>query len=82
MTCSEDLMCETGNCLNSSQFCNGLFDCLDKKDEIKGYEHDWVGVCEDGFGMQEANVFLKPAGFKLGPRRLFCCLDLVMEMGK
>ena len=45
VTCSEDLMCETGNCLNSSQFCNGLFDCLDKKDEIKGYEHDWVGVC-------------------------------------
>lgn len=93
VTCSEDLMCETGKCLNSSQFCNGLFDCPDKKDEygckgaldvevrlvdgkthnegrieIKGYEHDWGGVCDDGFGIQEANVFCRQAGFKLGAR--------------
>jgi hypothetical protein len=36
--------------------------------EIKGYEDDWGGVCEDGAGVQEANVFCKQAAFKLGAK--------------
>jgi len=93
VSCSEDSMCESGKCLNSSQYCNGIYDCPDKSDEfgctkafdvqvrlvdgkthsegrieIKGYEYDWGGVCDDGFGLPEANVFCREAGFKLGAK--------------
>ena len=36
--------------------------------EVRGMGHSWGGVCDDGFGMQEANVFCKAAGFRLGAK--------------
>ena len=36
--------------------------------EVRGMGHSWGGVCDDGFGLQEANVFCKAAGFRLGAK--------------
>ena len=36
--------------------------------EVRGMGHPWGGVCDDGFGLQEANVFCKAAGFRLGAK--------------
>ena len=33
VTCSDHLSCSSGKCLNSTQFCDGSYDCPDKKDE-------------------------------------------------
>ena len=45
--------------------------------EIKGYEDDWGGVCDDGAGVQQANAFCKQAGFKLGAKEA----DLLSRFG-
>ena len=33
LTCSGDNKCESGKCLNGTQFCDGTYDCPDKRDE-------------------------------------------------
>ena len=91
--CDEKTMCDSGKCLNETQFCDGKFDCPDKKDEIncretpnirvrlvggdspnegrieiKAFDYGWGGICDDGFGIVDANVVCKEAGFPLGAK--------------
>ena len=93
VVCDENTMCSSGKCLNETQFCDGKFDCSDKKDEnnckatpnvnvrlvggdsehegrieLKAFDYGWGGICDDGFGILEANVICKEAGFPLGAK--------------
>ena len=36
--------------------------------EIKAFDYDWGGICDDGFGVTDANVVCREAGFPLGAR--------------
>lgn len=91
--CEDDLECGSGKCLNSTQFCDGNYDCPDRSDEdgcgqgsevevrivdgrrphegrveIRGYGHDWGGICDDGWGQPEASVICKMVGYRLGAK--------------
>ena len=39
--------------------------------EIKSYNYDWGGICDDGFNFEEANVVCREAGFSLGAKEVF-----------
>ena len=39
--------------------------------EIKAFNYDWGGVCDDGFDLEEANVICREAGYSLGANELF-----------
>ena len=39
--------------------------------EIKAFNYDWGGVCDDGFDLEEANVVCREAGYSLGAQELF-----------
>lgn len=36
--------------------------------EIKAFDYEFGGICDDGFGIEEANVVCKEAGFPLGAK--------------
>ena len=36
--------------------------------EIKGYQHGWGGICDDGWGQPEASVICRMLGFRLGAK--------------
>ena len=36
--------------------------------EIKGYQHGWGGICDDGWGQPEASVICRMMGYRLGAK--------------
>ncbi len=36
--------------------------------EIKAFQYPYGGICDDGFGLEEANVVCRQAGFPLGAK--------------
>ena len=39
--------------------------------EIKAFNYDWGGVCDDGVDLEEGNVICREAGYSLGAHELF-----------
>ena len=39
--------------------------------EIKAFNYDWGGLCDDGFNSEEANIVCREAGYTLGAQEVF-----------
>ena len=40
--------------------------CFIGRVEIKAFDYDWGGICDDGFNLEEAHVICREAGYQLG----------------
>eukprot|EP00095_Tigriopus_kingsejongensis_P002017 maker-scaffold419_size176504-snap-gene-0.37 protein:Tk02017 transcript:maker-scaffold419_size176504-snap-gene-0.37-mRNA-1 annotation:"hypothetical protein DAPPUDRAFT_316225" len=78
--CPSYLRCPNMKCLDENQICDGKFDCgstenfdersceMNPNIQIRLTDGDSKSICDDGFGINEANVICRQLGFELGAK--------------
>ena len=67
VTCEEENKCRSGKCLNPTQFCDGIYDCPDKRDEAHCSQGSEVVIrLVDGRAAHEGRVEIRGYGHGWG----------------